>query len=82
MTRFEEPLIDDYLIQKQFEPPRHAPAACNDNFERGNYCPRCDKATIAPTASEYHGDGLIHHRWLCAACGRDWMTATRLPSSR
>jgi transposase-like protein len=80
VTQTQEQSIVASPIDKQLQPHRRAPAACNDNSEGGSYCPHCNKPAITPVASEYCGDGLIHHRWLCAACGHDWVIATRVPS--
>jgi hypothetical protein len=55
---------------------RPRPTPCNDNAAGGAQCPACDKlGPIAPIVSEYRGNGLIHHHWLCKACGHEWLTA-------
>jgi hypothetical protein len=47
----------------------------NDDAEGGGRCPACrGPASIAPTASTYRGQGIIHHHWLCRACGHNWIT--------
>jgi small subunit ribosomal protein S21 len=56
------------------------PLARNDNSGSGRHCPRCNKEAIAPISSEYNGPGLVLHRWLCAACGHDWVTKSHVPS--
>jgi hypothetical protein len=41
----------------------------------GERCPACTaQTTIAPIISEYRGNGVIHHHWLCRACGHRWVT--------
>src|SRR5215831_9039355 len=43
--------------------------------------PKCNQPTsIAPTSSEYRGKGIIHHRWLCRACGDEWITVAHVPT--
>ena len=52
------------------------PIPRNDNAAGGGHCPACDKlGPIAPIVSEYRGDGLIHHHWLCIARSHEWVTA-------
>jgi hypothetical protein len=61
--------------------PDPQPRANNDQTAGGRQCPACDiSASIAPAASEYRGEGLIHHHWLCKACGHRWTTAVHLPA--
>ncbi len=51
------------------------PHAMNDNHVGTGRCPVCHGAAeVALTLNEYCGDGLIHHRWHCRACGHDWVT--------
>jgi hypothetical protein len=35
---------------------------------------------IAAISSEYSGPRLVLYRWLCAACGQDWVTKSHVPS--
>jgi hypothetical protein len=47
----------------------------------GDCCPVCRvPPPIAPIASAFLGDGLIHHYWLCTSCDHEWITAVRMPS--
>jgi transposase-like protein len=51
------------------------PVAVNDNVEGTGRCPACNgQASIAPIASKYRGQGVVHHHWLCQACGHEWIT--------
>jgi hypothetical protein len=52
-----------------------SPRPNNDNHAGGGRCPACNvPASIAPTASEYRGQGFIHHHWMCHSCGHEWIT--------
>jgi hypothetical protein len=53
--------------------------AGNDNSGSGTYCPRCNKTSNAPVASEYRGKGLVSHHWNCGTCGHDWITVLHVP---
>jgi hypothetical protein len=57
---------------------RRGMSACNDNSGGGGYCPLCHQATTAPIASDYRGQGTVHHRWLCAGCGHNWVTSSHV----
>jgi hypothetical protein len=47
----------------------------------GGRCPKCNRsASIAPTSSEYRGQGIIHHRWSCRGCGHEWATVVHVPN--
>jgi hypothetical protein len=47
----------------------------NDNNAGNGRCPSCHGLTsFAPASSEYRGAGIIHHHWLCRACGHEWIT--------
>jgi transposase-like protein len=49
--------------------------AQNDNHAGDGLCPVCKGyASIAPMASEYCGNGLVHRHWLCRVCGHEWVT--------
>jgi len=51
------------------------PGDDDDNNDAGPGCPVCrGPALIAPTASEHRGHRVIHHPWLCRACGPQWTT--------
>jgi hypothetical protein len=57
------------------------PHAGHDDRADGGQCPACNAAApIAPAASEYRGEGLIHHHWRCRACGHRWTTALHVPA--
>jgi hypothetical protein len=59
--------------------PDSLPDAGNNDHTDSGQCPACiTSASIAPSASEYRGEGLIHHHWL--ACGHRWITAVHLPA--
>ena len=58
------------------------PTAGNDNVAGGGHCPSCEApGLIAPAASQYRGNGLIHHNWLCRSCGHEWTTKAHIPIS-
>lgn len=60
--------------------PETPPTAVNDNDTGAGRCPVCNgPASIAPTASDYRGKGIIHHHWLCRACGHKWITVLHVP---
>jgi hypothetical protein len=51
----------------------------HDDAGKG-HCPDCnEQACIAPMSSEYRGKGIIHHHWLCNACGHQWVTVVQVP---
>jgi len=57
------------------------PVPRNDNLGGDRRCPACHRpASIAPASSEYRGRGLVHHRWLCGACGHEWITVQHVPA--
>src|SRR5437763_1547744 len=57
-----------------------SPQPNNDNYAGGGHCALCNgSASIAPIASAYRGNGLIHHRWRCHCCGYEWHTALQVP---
>jgi hypothetical protein len=67
--------------QNRTSGPPPLPIPRNDNAAGGGHCPACDKlGPIAPVVSEYRGNGLIHHHWLCKACGHEWVTAQTVAS--
>jgi len=55
---------------------RSTPDTHDNKYDVGGHCQSCHKlGPIAPVASEYRGDGVIHHYWRCNACSHEWMTA-------
>lgn len=61
--------------------PGLLPAPRSDNDAGGGRCAACSAQTsIAPMASEYCGNGVIHHHWLCHACGHQWIAVVHVPA--
>jgi ribosomal protein S27AE len=44
-------------------------------------CPRCGDTMFAATATEYFGQGRIHHSWSCEICQHEFQTAVEMPSN-
>ena len=56
------------------------PPVLKDDAGAGR-CQKCNQPpSIAPTSSEYRGKGIVHHRWLCRACGHEWITVVHVPT--
>ena len=52
--------------------PRDHPGGC---------CPTCKTPTsIAPLASEYRSEGIVHQHRLCRPCGHEWIAVERAPA--
>jgi hypothetical protein len=77
------PAYPSHLAQKVERRWQHRASASplppiprNGNAAGRGHCPACEKpGPIAPIVSEYRGDGLIHHHWLCNLCSHEWVTA-------
>ncbi len=55
------------------------PQPLNDNAQGGGCCPVCNgPASVAPASSEYRGNGIIRHHWLCGVCSYRWFTVLRV----
>ena len=53
----------------------------NENDAETGRCPEFNQpASIAPASSEYCDKGIIHHRWLCRACGHEWINVVHVPT--
>lgn len=42
-------------------------------------CPHCGDTMFAATATEYAGNGRIHHSWSCESCQHEFRTAVEMP---
>jgi hypothetical protein len=70
-------------IERRWRPALNftAPVPRNDNQAGSGHCPSCHAAgLLAPAASEYRGNGLIHHHWLCRCCGHEWVSVLHVSS--
>ncbi len=66
------------MLQTDVPSPRSS-LALLPFFQRPT-CPSCGDTLFAATATEYFGEGLMHHSWSCEICQHEFQTAVEMPA--
>jgi len=48
---------------------------------KGNRCPQCSEALLAPEWSEFINDRCVRHNWTCEACTYQFETTVVFPAA-